>query len=340
MKSATESMGSRIAAHRRRLGLTQDQLAEQIGVSPQAVSKWENDQSCPDIAILPQLAEIFGVSTDELLGRSAKADPVYQGEIVNDDPEEDSKEPKGLHIDFNFDSGRWGAIFFALWIVATGAMLLAGKLLKLPFGFWTAAWTTGLVALGLSSMRKRVGLFGICLAASGIYFILDAFEIFDFALSWDILFPALLLVWGLSLLVDALTKKKRRHHSVVFSPNSKHTSNVHASTDGYLNFSESFGENHYVMRTPELKGGEISASFGDYSVDLTQCAAVAANCRLDVSCSFGELTLIVPRRFQVETDSSKAFASLEIQGEPAPNPQGTITTDISVNFGSVTIQYV
>lgn len=62
------SMGKHIATLRKAKGLTQDELAEQLGVSPQAVSKWENDLSCPDILLLPQLAKIFGITVDELLG--------------------------------------------------------------------------------------------------------------------------------------------------------------------------------------------------------------------------------------------------------------------------------
>ena len=64
-----QTIGRRIAENRKRLGMTQDQLAEKLGVTAQAVSKWENDQSCPDITMLPRLAEIFGISTDALLGR-------------------------------------------------------------------------------------------------------------------------------------------------------------------------------------------------------------------------------------------------------------------------------
>ncbi len=63
-----ETIGKRIAALRRAKGLTQDQLAERVGVTAQAVSKWENDNSCPDISILPLIAEVLGVSTDMLLG--------------------------------------------------------------------------------------------------------------------------------------------------------------------------------------------------------------------------------------------------------------------------------
>ena len=62
-----------IAMHRRRLGLTQEALAQKLGVTNQAVSKWESGQSCPDIALLPALADIFGITLDELFGREPKA---------------------------------------------------------------------------------------------------------------------------------------------------------------------------------------------------------------------------------------------------------------------------
>ena len=61
------TIGKRIAQLRREKGLTQEELANRMGVSPQAVSKWENDQTCPDISALPKLARLFGVTVDELL---------------------------------------------------------------------------------------------------------------------------------------------------------------------------------------------------------------------------------------------------------------------------------
>lgn len=62
-----ETLGKRIAELRRQRGLTQDQLAEAMNVSPQAVSKWENDLSCPDITMLPGLADYFHVTIDFLM---------------------------------------------------------------------------------------------------------------------------------------------------------------------------------------------------------------------------------------------------------------------------------
>ena len=61
------TIGKRIALLRKEKGLTQEELANHMGVSPQAVSKWENDQTCPDISALPKLSRLLGVSVDELL---------------------------------------------------------------------------------------------------------------------------------------------------------------------------------------------------------------------------------------------------------------------------------
>lgn len=70
------SLGKRIQALRKECTLTQDALAERMGVTPQAVSKWENDLSCPDIMSLPQLAKELHISVDTLLtGESAASAP-------------------------------------------------------------------------------------------------------------------------------------------------------------------------------------------------------------------------------------------------------------------------
>lgn len=72
------TLGRRIAALRREKELKQDELAEKLGVSAQAVSKWENDQTCPDISLLPLLAKTLGVSVDELLSGKQENLPAVQ----------------------------------------------------------------------------------------------------------------------------------------------------------------------------------------------------------------------------------------------------------------------
>lgn len=63
-------LGNRIATYRKEKNMTQEQLATLLNVSNQAVSKWEASQCCPDVTLLPQLADIFDVSLDALFGRA------------------------------------------------------------------------------------------------------------------------------------------------------------------------------------------------------------------------------------------------------------------------------
>ena len=72
MTTSSETLGRRIARLRLGKTATQERLAKELNVSPQAVSKWENDINYPDISLLPDLARFLGVSVDELLsGASA-----------------------------------------------------------------------------------------------------------------------------------------------------------------------------------------------------------------------------------------------------------------------------
>ena len=62
-----QTFGATISALRKEKGLTQLELARQMGVTDKAVSKWERNLSFPDVASLPKLAEVLGTSVDELL---------------------------------------------------------------------------------------------------------------------------------------------------------------------------------------------------------------------------------------------------------------------------------
>lgn len=65
-------LGNKIYEHRKKLGLSQEQLAEKIGVSRQTISKWELGETSPDIKQAHMLSQIFSVSLDELTGNDTK----------------------------------------------------------------------------------------------------------------------------------------------------------------------------------------------------------------------------------------------------------------------------
>lgn len=67
MEVAVMNIGKNISALRKEKGITQEELANELGVSAQAVSKWENNSSCPDVSLLTVIADYFGVSVDALL---------------------------------------------------------------------------------------------------------------------------------------------------------------------------------------------------------------------------------------------------------------------------------
>lgn len=105
MDEKDETLGRRIARLRLEYGMTQERLAMKMGVTAQAVSKWENDLSAPDIMLLPELARTLGVSVDELLeGRKsqevvpAEPEPAPEPEPQPEPAPSDESRPKKLHI--------------------------------------------------------------------------------------------------------------------------------------------------------------------------------------------------------------------------------------------------
>ncbi len=67
-----------ITRFRQEKRMTQEELAKRIGVTNQAVSKWESGKCCPDIELLPKLASLLGTSIDELMGYQASAKTTHQ----------------------------------------------------------------------------------------------------------------------------------------------------------------------------------------------------------------------------------------------------------------------
>ena len=110
------TLGSRIGECRKKKGITQDQLSEHIGVSSQAVSKWENDLSCPDITLLPQLADYFNITIDELL-RGEKSQVV---QVVSEEDRKDFNK-KLLKVYVNSEQGDIVKVNLPLGLVKVAA---------------------------------------------------------------------------------------------------------------------------------------------------------------------------------------------------------------------------
>lgn len=79
-----KTLGNKIQELRKSKKMTQEELAEKLGVTPQAVSKWETDNSYPDIDLLVEIADLFNCTVDELLGRKNNDTRVLTDDMKKD----------------------------------------------------------------------------------------------------------------------------------------------------------------------------------------------------------------------------------------------------------------
>ena len=143
------TLGKRIAALRKEKGMTQEQLAEKVGVSAQAVSKWENDASCPDITLLPLLSDILGASVDELLG----VKPVEPHVIIIDKEENPPEKSSGSrNFKWEWHAGKWSTIAFCIGLILICLVFIARSALP-----------------GLRVKRDQAQRMGLCLAAARLH---------------------------------------------------------------------------------------------------------------------------------------------------------------------------
>lgn len=143
------TFGRRLQQVRKAAGLSQEQLAELVGMSRQAVSKWETDQAAPDVDKLALLCGVLGVSADELLGREA---PPQRGGL------EDCVRMNGAK-----------RCFTAGWVTAlVGVVLLVAELFSLIVIQFVDAevhhsWRTN--AMGYAQDGPMPVIFGVTIAA-------------------------------------------------------------------------------------------------------------------------------------------------------------------------------
>ncbi len=340
-----QTLGKRILQNRKRLGLTQDQLAERLGVTAQAISKWENDQSCPDITMLPRLAEIFGISTDELLG---VAPSVHSGELVAESGSSLCQTPgveaKAGGWEMHWDGGSRANIALAIWLLLSGAVLLASNLMGWSGDLWGILWPSWLVVYGAFGFSTwKFSFLRMLSLLAGLYFLLNNLRPDLFTLPGTFYLPILLIILGVGLILDAQRTKRKPSFHFKLKGNPDVKSSPAASltqTEDSFTYTGSFFDDKETVYLPLLNSGNVEVSFGNLNLDLTGCEAFGEDCRLDIACSFGEVNLLLPCTCRVKADSDTAFGNLEISGECAPDAPYTIALNCGICFGNVTVRYI
>lgn len=122
------SMGEFMARLRRESGMTQRELADRLDVSDKSISRWERDEGAPDLSLIPKIADIFGVTSDELL-RGERA-------ARNDTREERESTPPGGNERFKIMcAAALGGVFLAL----ISGMAVNFAFLRAYIGFFVGA---------------------------------------------------------------------------------------------------------------------------------------------------------------------------------------------------------
>lgn len=340
-----QTLGKRIAAYRKELGLTQEGLAEKLGITAQAVSKWENDMSCPDISMLPRLANIFRVTTDELLGiqreekKREEEKETLEAEVVAEDSEPEKTAAWALDISGNVRSSAG----FGILVLLVGGLLLAGSIWNWKLTFWSVLWPSALLVYGLMGFFRKVSVFRLGCALLGSYELARLTGLIpeSFVLGKNIVFPLILVLLGVSILFQVFHRNNFRHVGA-FHKNRVVVNRKRRFTKGANSFSctECFGESRREICLDKLSYGEATVNFGELKLDLTGCAEIEQNCRLDVACVFGETELYIPAGCRVEPYVSTVFAHFDIQGTPDPDADVVIQLNGSVVFGEIVVKYL
>lgn len=334
-----ETLGKRISAHRKALGMTQDALAEQLGITAQAISKWENDQSCPDITMLPRLAGIFSCSADELLGIASKQTAGTESSPASAPDSHEPSEPS-----FRQKALASPGAPFGFWLFLTGVVALIDAVRLPPYDLTDIslvhiALSCGLLSFGLFSLLRRFSLLRLgCTLAGGAFIFNLVTEPSIGDMNWYVPLLAGIALFGLDMLIDTLLCRKHplpRGHRIPSC-----VQNHFESESDHFSCATTFGEDNHLVSMPLLSQGNADVNFGELTLNLTGCEAFAENCHLQLRSNFGEIQVMVPRRYRIEANIQTAFAACDTVGTPHPEADGRIYVNGNVSFGHIRFRYI
>ena len=338
MEQEKMTLGKRIAMLRKNQGWTQEQLGEKVGVSAQAVSKWENDIACPDIATLPLLADLFGVTVDELLG----VKPIEPHVVILDKEPESEKNNKGVQFSIHRDDGHWGAITLCITAILICVMLILRSMTPLfnraDVGVWNYIWPLLVFGLGLASVREDV-VFGVAAMAFGAYELVW----FGWGVPFEIQWYVVVLILALTVLIKILLQKlgllqKKNKKFVEVEGNAPNRVCNYSDEGNFIRAEMSFGHNSITYPYDTLNGMKLETNFGDHEIDLRSVRNFN-NALMEVEVNFGNVIITLPPCVRVVKSADTAFAALRVIGEPDPAADQTVYLKGDVNFGNLEIRY-
>ena len=190
-------IANRLAQQRKDRGLSQEQLAEQLGVSRQAVSKWERAESAPDTDNLIALAQLYQISIDELLGRAASA--------TESAPEHGERREPLWRFEDEHGNMRWKLFPFPVVVVIV--YLLLGLLLDLWHPGWLVFLTIPMYYTAIEGNRFNLCRIPFPLLVVSVYLILGV--------GWDFWHPSWLILLSIPLYYTICGKRLQSNLNLI-----------------------------------------------------------------------------------------------------------------------------
>lgn len=161
-------VANRLVELRKKSGLSQEQLADKLGLSRQAVSKWERAEASPDTDNLICLAKLYNVSLDELLSTDETIDEIAE-ETKERNEDKEKKESKKM-TKMQFANAIVSAVLGGIVLI----LYLTLGFLYTDINFWAVGWTMFLLVPVVSSVfeaidKKKFGCFALPLLIAAIY---------------------------------------------------------------------------------------------------------------------------------------------------------------------------
>ena len=330
-----ETMGKRISDLRKGKGMTQEQLAQLLGVTPQAVSKWENDLSCPDISILPQLAEALGVTTDELLGKAP---------LQTVSPETEKQSGKA-HVSVRLRMNKAEKVIFALLLMGIGVVFLLNAFHVIELGegvtFGSVLWPFLVACIGVLACRSELNPVSIGLFLFGVYMLLFNLGIIpaQYKLTWAMAWPVALILVGITILLRFILPERKKKEGGFFEVEKSDPVFNCTDDDGFIRIDSAFSSKEKrVSGGVRFTGAKVDSSFGSLVLDLSE-AEIVNGASIDADVSFGSLTIRLPANVSARAMCDSSFGGYDC---PPGNPDAEIEVLIKgdVSFGKIEVEYV
>lgn len=222
---------------------------------------------------------------------------------------------------------RSGRILPGAILIALGLIFLAGNLWS--FDLWETLWPLVLIALGLLWIVRGPLWLGVVSLAAGGIFLADALGAdVDMGTYW----PLLIVALGVGILLERNNVRGRRASPM------PDNAEILTDDDSTIDVSATFSGTNRTVTAQAFVGGSVAATFGSVEVDLRQAKLHENGADLQVSATFGGVTLHVPRDWVIHQNGSSVLSDVEDvrSNHPAEGPVLRLRT--STTLGSVTIE--